>query len=103
MHGRTQILRNFISTSNHVLFYLLYKRHWPLLTRKFDKRPWIENGERIAIQSSSTRQGGAHQQLLGDIRHTQKTYRNFTHVRFRLFSGLEILVKHSSLYYELIR
>ena len=33
---------------------LLYKRHWPLLTRKFDKRPWIENGERIAIQSSST-------------------------------------------------
>ena len=95
MHGRTQILRDFISTSNHVLFYLLYKRHWPLLTRKFDKRPWIENGER--------RQGGAYQQLLGDIRHTQKIYRNFTHVRFRLFSGLEILVKHSSLYYELIR
>ena len=49
--------REILYQKENMYHFLSYKHHSPKPTRKLDKRPWIENGERFAIHSS-TRQCG---------------------------------------------
>ena len=64
------------------------------IRENFDKLPWIESGEDL-IKWRERRVMS--QQLIGDITYAQNV-RIFSRVLLRLFSGLEILVKHRSFY-----
>ena len=83
---------NSICPSNHVLFCLLKNS---LLTRRsrlhrrFTKRTRCHSWRQIERVTC--------QQLIGDLKHV-KNYRNFSHVKIRFFSVVEIPIKHSSLY-----
>ena len=64
------------------------------IQENFDKLPWIESGEDL-IKWRERRV--MRQQLIGDITYAQNV-RIFSRVLLRLFSGLEILVKHRSFF-----
>ena len=64
------------------------------IRENFDKLPWIESGEDL-IKWRERRV--MRQQLIGDITYAQNV-RIFSRVLLRLFSELEILVKHRSFY-----
>ena len=64
------------------------------IRENFDKLPWIESGEDL-IKWRERRV--MRQQLIGDITYAQNV-RIFSRVLLRLFSGLEILVKHRSFF-----
>ena len=54
-----------------------------------DKQPWIKNGEDLAVHASTWPSG-------------VEKYRIFPRVLLRLFSGLQILVEHCSLYDKIL-
>ena len=71
-----------------------------IIRKKSDKRPWIENGESFAVHWPDREARKASDVSATDWRYYThvKKYNIFSSVLLRLFSGLEILVEHRSLY-----
>ena len=69
------------------------------------KQPWIENGEPVAIHTSTWQSGAKGNwrvsRWLTILNTREKIIIPFTRVMSRFFSGLEILVEHRSFYNKL--
>ena len=91
--------RYFIATRIYILFCL------PCEKNNFSKQPWIENGEPVAIHTSTWQSDAKGNwrvsRWLTILNTLEKIIIPFTRVMSRLFSGLEILVEHRSFYNKL--
>ena len=81
-------------------YYFVYH-----VKKNFSKQPWIENGEPVAIQASTWQSGAKGKwrvnRWLAILNTRERIIIIFTRAMSRLFSGLEILVKHRSFYNKL--